>query len=132
MSRARCGEEAALTAALALAAAVTLQAALGIVTLIHQAPLALALLHQAMAIVVLAIAVVHAERLERRPAARCRGDRRCRHAPRRAGDVIETSEQDGVAVLRMADGKANAMSIEFCAAVTAQFARAIARRAPWC
>jgi cytochrome c oxidase assembly protein subunit 15 len=57
-----------LTAALALAAAVTLQAALGIVVLIHQAPLALALMHQAMAIVVLAIAVVHAERLERRPA----------------------------------------------------------------
>jgi len=57
-----------LTAVLALAAAVTLQAALGIVVLIHQAPLALALMHQAMAIVVLAIAVVHAERLERRPA----------------------------------------------------------------
>ena len=59
---------AALTAALALASAVILQAALGIATLIHQAPLALALLHQAMAIVVLAIAVVHAERLERRAA----------------------------------------------------------------
>jgi len=60
---------AALTGALALACAVTLQAALGIVTLVHQAPLALALTHQAMAIVVLAIAVVHAERLERRPEA---------------------------------------------------------------
>src|SRR6266436_2735435 len=59
---------AAFTAALALASAVILQAALGIATLIHQAPLALALLHQAMAIVVLAIAVVHAERLERRAA----------------------------------------------------------------
>ena len=35
--------------------------------------------------------------------------------------MIETSEQDGVAVLRMADGKVNAMSMEFCAAVTAQF-----------
>jgi cytochrome c oxidase assembly protein subunit 15 len=55
---------AAITGALALAAAVTIQAALGIVTLLHQAPLALALMHQAMAIVVLAIAVVHAERLE--------------------------------------------------------------------
>lgn len=55
----------ALTAALALACAVTLQAVLGIVTLIHQTPLALALMHQAMAIVVLTIAVVHAERLER-------------------------------------------------------------------
>jgi heme a synthase len=58
---------AALTGALALACAVTLQAALGIVTLLHQAPLALALMHQAMAIVVLTIAVVHVERLERRP-----------------------------------------------------------------
>jgi cytochrome c oxidase assembly protein subunit 15 len=55
---------AALTGALVLAAAVTFQAALGIVTLLHQAPLALALTHQAMAIVVLTIAVVHAERLE--------------------------------------------------------------------
>jgi cytochrome c oxidase assembly protein subunit 15 len=59
---------AALTGALTLACAVTLQAALGIVTLLHQAPLALALLHQATAIVVLATAVVHAERLERSPA----------------------------------------------------------------
>src|SRR3984893_11404213 len=59
---------AALTGALALASAGILQAALGITTLIHQAPLALALLHQAVAIVVLAIAVVHAERLERRAA----------------------------------------------------------------
>jgi cytochrome c oxidase assembly protein subunit 15 len=55
---------AALTGALALAATVTLQAVLGIVTLLHQAPLALALSHQAMAIVVLTIAVVHAEHLE--------------------------------------------------------------------
>src|SRR5262245_14306511 len=59
---------AALTGALALASAVTLQAALGIAALLHQAPLSLALLHQAGAIVVLAIAVVHAERLERQPA----------------------------------------------------------------
>jgi heme a synthase len=59
---------AALTGALVLASAVTLQAALGIAALLHQAPLALALLHQAGAIVVLAIAVLHAERLERRPA----------------------------------------------------------------
>jgi heme a synthase len=58
----------ALTAALSLACAVTLQAVLGIVTLIHQIPLALALMHQAMAIVVLTIAVVHAERLEWHPA----------------------------------------------------------------
>jgi hypothetical protein len=40
---------------------ITLQAALGIVTLLHQAPLALALLHQGMAMVVLTIAVVHAQ-----------------------------------------------------------------------
>jgi cytochrome c oxidase assembly protein subunit 15 len=66
---------AALTGALALACAVTIQAALGIVTLIHQTPLALALAHQAMAIVVLAIAVLHAERLERRPATARIGER---------------------------------------------------------
>jgi heme a synthase len=55
---------AALTGALALAAAVTFQAALGVVTLLHQAPIALALSHQAMAIVVLTIASMHAERLD--------------------------------------------------------------------
>jgi cytochrome c oxidase assembly protein subunit 15 len=49
--------------ALALACAVTIQAGIGIVTLLHQAPLPLALLHQAMAIVVLSVAVIHAERL---------------------------------------------------------------------
>ncbi len=51
---------AALRGALALACAVTLQAALGILTLLEQAPLALALLHQAMAMIVLTIAVFHA------------------------------------------------------------------------
>jgi heme a synthase len=60
----------ALTGALLLASAVTLQAALGILTLLHVVPLGLALAHQAMAVVTLAIAVVHAERVElRRPAA---------------------------------------------------------------
>jgi heme a synthase len=59
---------AALTGALALASAVTLQVTLGIVTLLHQAPLALALPHQALALAVLAIAVVHAKRLAREPA----------------------------------------------------------------
>jgi cytochrome c oxidase assembly protein subunit 15 len=49
------------TGAFALAAALTVQASLGIVTLLHQAPLALALAHQAMAIIVLTIAVVNAE-----------------------------------------------------------------------
>jgi len=57
----------ALTGALALASAVTIQATLGIATLVHQAPLALALLHQTMALAVLAIAIVHAKRLAREP-----------------------------------------------------------------
>src|SRR5712692_393687 len=61
---------AALAGALALAAAITVQAALGVLTLVYQVPLALALGHQAMAIVALTIAVVHAQRLERRHAAR--------------------------------------------------------------
>jgi heme a synthase len=52
--------------ALLLAAAVTLQAVLGIVTLLHQAPLPLALAHQMLAIVVFTIAVVHAERMSHR------------------------------------------------------------------
>ena len=57
---------AVLNGALVLACAVTIQAAIGIVTLLHQAPIALALLHQVTAIVVLTIAVIHAERLTRR------------------------------------------------------------------
>ncbi len=52
-----------------LAAAVTVQAALGITTLLHQAPLSLALAHQLMAVVVLTVAVVHAERVTPRTAA---------------------------------------------------------------
>jgi cytochrome c oxidase assembly protein subunit 15 len=47
--------------------AMTLQAALGIFTLLNQAPLALALAHQAMAIVVFTLAVVHAEALLHHP-----------------------------------------------------------------
>ncbi|MBS0245285.1 MAG: COX15/CtaA family protein [Proteobacteria bacterium] len=47
---------------------VTLQAALGIVTLLHQVPLHLALPHQMLAIVVLTTAIVHAQRLSRRAA----------------------------------------------------------------
>jgi heme a synthase len=46
--------------AVLLAVAVTLQAALGIWTLLMVAPLSLALLHQAMAMVVLTVATVHA------------------------------------------------------------------------
>jgi len=51
--------------ALALAGAVTLQAVLGIWTLIAQVPLSLGLVHQAGAFVVLAIAVYHLHRLSR-------------------------------------------------------------------
>jgi cytochrome c oxidase assembly protein subunit 15 len=47
--------------ALALAGAVTLQAALGVMTLLAQAPLGLALLHQSMAMIVLTIAALHAQ-----------------------------------------------------------------------
>jgi heme a synthase len=52
----------ALTTALALMAALTIQAGLGVLTLVHQAPLMLALAHQGMAMVTLAAAVIHAER----------------------------------------------------------------------
>jgi cytochrome c oxidase assembly protein subunit 15 len=56
-------KRATLNGALALATAITLQAGIGILTLLDQAPLALALLHQAMAIAALTIAVIHAQRL---------------------------------------------------------------------
>jgi len=46
-----------------LVAAIFVQAALGILTLLHQVPIDLALTHQAVAIVVLTLAVVQAERL---------------------------------------------------------------------
>jgi cytochrome c oxidase assembly protein subunit 15 len=62
----RFGHGFARATAIALAAAVTLQAGIGIWTLLWQAPIALALLHQATAIVVLAIAVVHAQHLSGR------------------------------------------------------------------
>ena len=45
-----------------LAAAVTLQALLGILTLLNQVPILLALSHQAVALVVLTLAVMEAER----------------------------------------------------------------------
>ena len=51
-----------------LAAAITLQATLGILTLLNQAPIDLALAHQAVAIAVLTLAIFQAERLAaRRP-----------------------------------------------------------------
>jgi cytochrome c oxidase assembly protein subunit 15 len=49
--------------ALILAGAVTVQAALGIATLLNQAPIPLSLTHQMVAIVVFTISIVHAERL---------------------------------------------------------------------
>lgn len=48
--------------AVLLAVAVTVQAVLGILTLLHQVPIGLALAHQGMAMVVLTIAVVHSAR----------------------------------------------------------------------
>jgi cytochrome c oxidase assembly protein subunit 15 len=49
--------------ALALFAAMTLQAVLGILTLLHQVPIGLALAHQAVGVLVLTLAVLQAERL---------------------------------------------------------------------
>jgi cytochrome c oxidase assembly protein subunit 15 len=46
--------------AIILAAVVTLQAALGIFTLLMVVPISLALMHQAMAMVVLTVATIHA------------------------------------------------------------------------
>jgi heme a synthase len=60
--RSRAGA-AAVNGALWLVAAVTLQAALGILTLLNQVPIDLALTHQAVAIAVLTLAVFQAERL---------------------------------------------------------------------
>jgi len=55
----------AVRTAIWLAIAVALQAAIGIMTLLYQVPMSLALLHQGVAIVILTIAVVHAEGLSR-------------------------------------------------------------------
>ena len=49
-----------------LAAAITLQATLGILTLLNQVPMSLALAHQAVAIAVLTLAIFQAERLAAR------------------------------------------------------------------
>ena len=43
--------------------------------------------------------------------------------------MIELAEQDGVAVLRLAHGKVNAMSMEFCEALIARFAEISSARA---
>ena len=65
--RSRAGP-AAVNGAVWLAAAITLQAALGIQTLLQQVPILLGLAHQAMAIVVLTLAILQAERLAARQA----------------------------------------------------------------
>jgi cytochrome c oxidase assembly protein subunit 15 len=54
---------AAVNGALVLAGAVGVQATLGILTLLYQVPIALALAHQAVAILVLTLAVLQVERL---------------------------------------------------------------------
>jgi heme a synthase len=54
---------AVINGAVALAAVIALQAVLGILTLLHQVPILLALAHQAVAIGVLTLAVLQAERL---------------------------------------------------------------------
>ena len=76
--RSRAGA-AAIRGALWLAAAITLQATLGILTLLHHVPIDLALTHQAVAIAVLTLAVIQVERLAARqsepqsaPSWRCR------------------------------------------------------------
>ena len=60
--RSRAGTS-AINGAIWLAAAITLQATLGIFTLLNQVPMELGLTHQAVAIVVLTAAVMQAERL---------------------------------------------------------------------
>jgi cytochrome c oxidase assembly protein subunit 15 len=62
------GGNPARNGALTLAGLVTVQAGIGIATLLHQTPLLLALLHQLTGILVLTVAVIHAERLTARPA----------------------------------------------------------------
>jgi heme a synthase len=60
-----------VASAIVLAAAVTLQAALGISTLLLRVPLTLALMHQAMAMLVLTVATTHASYVaDRRPVTR--------------------------------------------------------------
>jgi cytochrome c oxidase assembly protein subunit 15 len=67
---------AAVKGALRLVAAVTLQATLGILTLLNEVPIDLALAHQAVAIAVLTLAVLQAERLAaRQPAQEVIGGR---------------------------------------------------------
>ena len=83
--RARCKRLGCVTGAVVLRVAVTLQAALGIATLLQRVPLALALLHQAMAMLVLTIATTHAALVADRRVAggsvAARGERSARFSP---------------------------------------------------
>jgi heme a synthase len=63
---------AAVNGAVWLAVAIMLQSALGIQTLLHQVPILLGLAHQAVAIVVLTLAILQAERLAARQVDRTR------------------------------------------------------------
>ena len=119
MSSARDAAARCCNGALALACAVTLQAGIGIVTLLHQTPLPLALLHQVMGIVVLTSRSIHAERLSPQRAGRG-AQGRGRFAAAR-NDMIELSHRGGIAIVTMTHGKANALDIEFCEALAAQF-----------
>jgi heme a synthase len=69
--RSRAGT-AVVNGALWLAAVITLQATLGILTLLNQVPTSLALAHQAVAIAVLTLAISQAERLAARPSEQAR------------------------------------------------------------
>ena len=66
--RSRAGT-ATVNGALWLAATMILQATLGILTLLYQVPIDLALAHQAVAMAVLTLAVLQVERLAARPLA---------------------------------------------------------------
>ena len=72
------GRQAVIGGAWSLVAAIILQAVLGILTLLHQVPIDLALAHQATAIVVLTLAVLQTERLVARSAGTTRRNWLCR------------------------------------------------------
>src|SRR5262249_14593094 len=125
------GFRAALRSGLALAIGIAVQASLGVLTLLHQAPPPLALLHQAGALLVLALAVVHAERLTpaREPAAM-----RIAALPSASGPWhdacrvnwglargVDVSQPTGIAALRMSNGKVNALDIDLCRELVARF-----------
>jgi cytochrome c oxidase assembly protein subunit 15 len=57
---------AVLKCALCISVAMTVQATLGILTLLHQVPISLGLAHQGVAIVVLTLAITQVERLSAR------------------------------------------------------------------